>query len=159
MLAALAVAVGFALLPWIGEARPPADAVLPLPSPAARAALFGCVFAACGAYCAGLWSGGRRTLPMRTWRLALVTASGVEVGPARAAARYLAWWIGPAAAIAVYVALRPAGHARWAGVLLALNYAWALIDPNRSFLHDRLAGTRLVRADAPRRPAATYEPS
>lgn len=158
LLAALAVAIGFALLPWTGNAGPLADAALPLPSSAARAGLFACVFAGCGAYCVGLWSSNRRTLPMRTWQLTLVTASGFAVGPARAAARYLFWWIGPAAAIAAYVALRPAGHARWAGVLLALNYAWALFDPDHSFLHDRLAGTRLVRTDAPRATTAAPEP-
>jgi uncharacterized RDD family membrane protein YckC len=28
--------------------------------------------------------------------------------------------------------------------LLAVNYGWALLDPDRRFLHDRIAGTRLV---------------
>ena len=42
-----------------------------------------------------------------------------------------------------------------AGALVALdeqpvNYAWALGDPDRQFLQDRLAGTRLVVATAPR---------
>jgi len=39
-----------------------------------------------------------------------------------------------------------AGYARSAVGLLALNYAWALVDPDRQFLHDRIAGTRLVLA-------------
>jgi hypothetical protein len=28
--------------------------------------------------------------------------------------------------------------------LLAVNYAWALVNSDRQFLHDRIAGTRLV---------------
>ena len=30
--------------------------------------------------------------------------------------------------------------------LFVLNFAWALVDRDRQFLHDRLAGTRLVNA-------------
>lgn len=42
------------------------------------------------------------------------------------------------------------GASRWAGagVALACLLAWvalAWLDPQRQFLHDRLAGTRLVR--------------
>ncbi|MGH8852384.1 MAG: hypothetical protein ACREYD_15450, partial [Casimicrobiaceae bacterium] len=72
------------------------------------------------------------------------------VSAARAALRYLACWIGPAGAIGASLALRPHGHRGWAAALLALNYAWALVDPDRQFLHDRLAGTRMVRDGAPR---------
>jgi uncharacterized RDD family membrane protein YckC len=81
---------------------------------------------------------------MRTWRIALATATGAAVSPGRAALRYVGAWIGPACAIAAYLAMRPYGHRRWAAAFLAVNYAWALVDPDRRFLHDRLAGTRLV---------------
>jgi uncharacterized RDD family membrane protein YckC len=82
---------------------------------------------------------------MQAWRLALRTADGGLPSPARALCRYLAWWIGPACAIGAYLALRPLGHGRWALVAMTLNYGWALVDPDRQFLHDRLAGTRLMR--------------
>jgi uncharacterized RDD family membrane protein YckC len=59
--------------------------------------------------------------------------------------RYLAFWIGPALALAAYAAAQPAGLGRYAVALVALNYAWALVDRDRQFLHDRLAGTHLVR--------------
>ena len=49
-------------------------------------------------------------------------------------------WIGPGAVIALYAAT----HSRLAVLALALPYAWALVDPDRRFLHDRIAGTRLV---------------
>ena len=145
LLAALAVAVGLAMLPWMPAA---ASRTLTLPGSDARAVSFACLFTVAGAYCLWLWSGGRRTLPMRTWGIALVTAAGAVVTPGRAAVRYLAAWIAPACAIAAYLMLRPYGHRRWAAAFLTLNYAWALVDRDRCFLHDRLAGTRLIRAPA-----------
>jgi uncharacterized RDD family membrane protein YckC len=149
LLAALALLLGFILLPLIGPAEaPPAGDRLALLTPAGRAMSFCCLFALCAAYCIWLWSGGRRPLPMKIWRLALVTTDGGAPSARRAALRYLAWWIGPASAIAAYLALSRDGHGRWALVLLGLNYAWALVDPDRQFLHDRIAGTRIVRSDA-----------
>ena len=147
LLGALAVAIGLILLPLLGADAGHAGGAPALPGPGARAVSFACLFAAFGAYCIWLWSGGRRTLPMRTWGLALVTTAGAAVSLERAAMRYVAGWIGPACAIAGYLVLRPYGHRLWALALLAVNYAWALIDRDRRFLHDRLAGTRLVRAD------------
>lgn len=154
LLAALAVAIGLLLLPLIAPDAADASRALALPRPGARAVSFTCLFAGFGAYCIWLWSGGRRSLPMRTWGIALSTATGAVVSPGRAALRYLGGWIGPACAIAAYLALRPYGHRRWAVALLAFNYAWALFDRDRRFLHDRLAGTRLIRATAVRRRTA-----
>ena len=156
LLSALGLVIGFVLLPLLGPdtAAMPGDRALPSPDAAARAISFACLFGAYAAYCTWLWSGGRQTLPMRTWRLALRTAAGADVSPGRALLRYLAWWVGPACAVAAYLALRPYGQRRWAAALLALNYVWALIDPERQFLQDRLAGTRLGRDAAPRSPAA-----
>ena len=158
LLGAVAVAVGLILQPFLGTDAATARGALALPRPGARAVLFGCLFAVFGAYCSWLWSGGRRTLPMRTWGLALVTTAGGAVSLARAAARYVATWAGPACAIAAYLALRPYGHRRWALALLAVNYVWALVDRDRRFLHDRLAGTRLVRAARAREQPATGVP-
>ena len=122
------------------------ERALPLLNPGARAISFGCLFVVLGAYCVWGWSGGRRTLPMRTWRIAMESAAGARISIARAALRYAAWWIGPALAIAAYAALRPLAYGRWALALLAVDYAWALVDSDRQFLHDRIAGTRLVVA-------------
>jgi uncharacterized RDD family membrane protein YckC len=149
LLGALAIVLGFVLLPLVGPPGTPAPGDrLPLLTPAARVASFTCLFVLCAGYCVWLWSGGRRTLPMKTWRLALRVTDGAAPSVARAALRYLAWWIGPACAIAAYVALRHGGHDYWALALLAMNYAWALVDPDRQFLHDRVAGTRIVRSDS-----------
>ena len=150
LLTAVLLVIGFTLLPVVGPARP-ADAAAGaiasafyIMSPAARALSATLSFAACGAYCIALWSGGRRSLAMKTWRLALRARDGTAVSPRRAALRYLACWIGPLLAIGAYAALRPAGQQRWAVVLLVFNYVWACVDPDRLWLQDRLARTRLV---------------
>jgi uncharacterized RDD family membrane protein YckC len=146
LLATVALVVGFALLPVLTAAPslPADERALPLLKPASQAISFGCLFAVLGAYCAWGWSGGRRTLPMKTWRLAMESAGGAPVSISRAALRYVACWIGPGLAVAAYAGLRPLGYGRWAVALLAVNYAWALVNSDRQFLHDRIAGTRLV---------------
>jgi uncharacterized RDD family membrane protein YckC len=149
LLGALVLALGFATLPLYGLAAPGERSLVILP-PFTRAVSFGAVFAVCGAYCVWLWTGGRRTLPMKTWRIALESASGSVVTAGPALVRYLACWTAPACSILAYLILKPYGHGRWALALLVINHAWALIDPDRQFLHDRIAGTRLV-AELPSR--------
>ena len=148
LLAAVALVVEFALLPVLSAlyALPPDRRALPPLVPVAQAISLGCLFAVIGLYCVWGWSGGRRTLPMKTWRIAMEAATGTNIGIGTAALRYAAWWIGPAFAVAAYAALRPLGVGRWAIALVAVNYAWALLDPDRQLLHDRVAGTRLVAA-------------
>lgn len=150
LIAALILVTGFALLPITPGAGVHA---LPIARAPARAISFVMIVIVVGAYCVYFWSNGRRTLPMKTWRIAIVTRDGSPLPWPRALARYGASWIGPALAIAAYVALREAGHARQGFWLLATNFVWALVDRERLFLHDRLAGTRLVGApDATRGP-------
>ena len=152
VLAALLLLVEFALLPMVTPTdRGPADALrdasqpipylMSRPARAVSAALF---FGVCGAYCVGLWSGGRRTLPMKTWRIALRSRGGTRVSLQAAMLRYCACWTGPASAIAGYIALAPSRHGRWALALAAVNYAWASVDRDGQYLQDRIAATRLV---------------
>ena len=149
LLGAVLIAVGFAAAPLVSPAGPgPGPAAIPLPSAPARIAFFVLLFVVGAAYFGWSWTGGRRTLPMQTWRLRLVQTDGGAVTAGAGIRRYLAFWIGPAVAIAAYVALRPMGHARLALCLLAINYLWALVDRDRQFLHDRIAGTRLLRVPA-----------
>ena len=147
ILATLAVVLGFVLLPVVGStSMPTATSRLALLSSAARTISFVALFVLYAGYAAWLWSGGRRTLPMQAWRIALRTVDERLPTPWQALRRYLAWWIGPACAIGVYLLLRPAGLGQWALAALSINYAWALIDADRQFLHDRIAGTRVVRS-------------
>ena len=75
------------------------------------------VFASYFLYC---WLRGGQTLAMKAWRIRLV---GVSAG--RALARF-----------ALALLLVPTG----------VSILWALVDREGQFLHDRLAGTRLVPA-------------
>ena len=147
LLAALALCAGFALLPLASPTR--ADA-LTIPPVFVRTMIFCALAAAAAFYYAWFWAKGRRTLPQKTWRLRLVTVDGAALPRTVALLRYVAGWIGPALALAAYAALRGTGAARFAAALLLFNYAWALVDPSRQFLHDRLAGTRVVDEDAKR---------
>ena len=153
-IAAVLVAVAFALLPAVTPSRlAGADPeLLYIMSPEARALSAAASFGACALYCAGFWSGARRTLAMRTWHLALRTPEGAPVGVGKALVRYLGCLAGSALAIAGFAALQPFGYGAWSLALLAFNYAWALVDPDRQFFQDRLAGTRLV-LEEDRRPS------
>ena len=142
LLAAVVLITGFVALPLVTPARAGGLTVPGLPQ---RVFLFCLVFAVLAAYFTWTWSAGRRTLPMKTWRLALVQAAdGAPLPPRSALMRYLATWIGPSLALGAYGALQPFGlgaHAAW---LVGFNFLWAFVDPGRQFLHDRIAGTRIV---------------
>jgi uncharacterized RDD family membrane protein YckC len=81
----------------------------------------------CAAYFIYCWTRNGQTLPMKTWRIRLVTRQGGALPLGRAGLRYLL----ALASIAL------AGGGFW----------WALIDRDGQFLHDRLAGTRLIKAE------------
>lgn len=95
------------------------------------------------AYFGWLWSGGRRTLPMKTLHLLLSRTDGTDLGPARALARF-------ACALVLLVAALAAGH----GVhpllfaLAAVPWLWSFFDRDRRALYDVLSGTRLAVTDA-----------
>ncbi|WP_287695922.1 RDD family protein [Accumulibacter sp.] len=72
------------------------------------------------------WLHGGQTLAMKTWRIRLVSRDGLPLRPLQALLRYLLCW--------------PSILLGGAGI------AWALLDREGQFLHDRLAGTRLILA-------------
>ncbi|MEO6823335.1 MAG: RDD family protein [Nitrosospira sp.] len=78
-----------------------------------------------GTYFAWFWTHGGQTLPMQTWKFRLIMANGERVGLQRAVARYLF------AVIGIF--------------FFGCGILWALFDRERQFLHDRLAGTRIVK--------------
>lgn len=90
----------------------------------------GYLFLVLGIYFIACWSRGGRTLAMQTWRMQIVRRDGTPVGIGRAALRYVLAWI----------SLLPLGA----------GFLWACIDRDRQFLHDRLAGTRIVVSGDPR---------
>lgn len=141
LLVAVLFAANFLLLPLITPRR---EHELVVPGLPERVALFCLLFAILAAYFVWCWSNGRRTLAMKTWKLRLVRADGGAVTPRTALLRYLAAWIGPALAVAAYAALARHGWGAHAAWLVAFNFLWAFVDRDRLFLHDRVAGTRIV---------------
>lgn len=143
LIAAMALAAGFVLMPVTSHPGT-APGELTLPSPLARVLIFGTLAGGAALYFTWCWSDGRRTLPQKTWRLRLVDRCGASPTRRQALMRYAAAWIGPGAALAGYAALHAAGHGRNALAFAALNYVWAIVDRDRQFLHDRIAGTLVV---------------
>ncbi len=142
LVAALFLVVGFLTVPLS-----PAPGTVPslrVPDLPARVLSFALLFAAAAVYFGWSWTAHRRTLAMKTWRIALVRADGGSLTRKIALARYFSAWIGPVVALAAYLTLRPSGLGALALPVLALNFIWALFDPDRVFLHDRIAGTRIV---------------
>lgn len=84
------------------------------------------------------WQGGRQTLAMKTWKLRLVAHDDKPPRPLRLALRYVLAW--------------PSIGLGGVGIL------WAVFDRDHQFLHDRLAGTRLV-IDAPPTTASPPQPA
>jgi uncharacterized RDD family membrane protein YckC len=144
LLVALLLIAGFALAPFVSPSGSATSHTVGMPTTPARVGAF-VALALLGAIFYGWsWSEGRRTLPMKTWHLALATRDRAPVPRRTALVRYVAWWIGPALGLVTYATLRPHGLGAIALPLLLLNYLAAFVDPERQFLHDRVAGTRVV---------------
>lgn len=146
LLIAMAFGVGFALLPLVSPSAGAGQHDLPIPSLLARAITFCALVGGAALYYAWCWSHGRRTLPQKTWHLRLVGRDGGALSWPRALLRYAAAWTGPAMALAGYAALQGSDHPRNALAFMLVNYCWALFDRDGQFLHDRIAGTRVVAA-------------
>jgi uncharacterized RDD family membrane protein YckC len=142
---ALIFITGFLMLPLVSPGRAATATQLTQPPLPARVALFCVLFSVLALYFVWSWTGGRRTLPMKTWRMRIAMPDGTRPAARAALLRYLAAWIGPALAIGAYALLRERGAGFLALIVLALNFIWAFVDRDRQFLHDRLAGTRIVK--------------
>ncbi|HEU6455896.1 MAG TPA: RDD family protein [Roseateles sp.] len=118
------------------------------------------LFVVTGAYFTWGWTNSGHTLAMKTWRMQVVTTGGARLPLRMAIVRYLlAWgWFLPALLACTALGLKDKaqiGAAVAVGVL-----AWgltALFDRDRQFLHDRLAGTRLVQLPKPVKAGAPAE--
>jgi uncharacterized RDD family membrane protein YckC len=113
---------------------------------AMRAILQVYLFAVLGLYFVWFWQRGQ-TLPMKAWRLRLTGRDRGTVSPVRAFVRYLvaALTIGTSLVGALYLREHPGSAAAWIALVPGvLSIGWALGDPDRQCLYDRIAGTRLV---------------
>jgi len=78
-----------------------------------------------GIYFVWLWRHDGQTLAMKTWRLKLESAiTGGRLSLPQALLRYALSW--------------------FSLLFFGAGILWALFDRDRQFLHDRLAGTRIV---------------
>lgn len=82
------------------------------------------VFAVMGIYFIWYWLHGGQTLAMQTWGLKIVRQDGAMPTAGQVFLRYLLSW--------------PSLLFYGAGLM------WAIFDRDRQFLHDRLAGTRII---------------
>ena len=129
-------------------------------APAFQYAMKVWLFVVTGAYFVWGWTNSGHTLAMKTWRMQVVTHGGARLPLTTAIVRYLlAWgWFLPALLACTTLGLKDkaqVGAAVAVGVL-----AWGLtafLDRDRQFLHDRLAGTRLVLLPKPAKAGATAE--
>ncbi len=85
------------------------------------------LFFVIGLYFVASWRRGGQTLAMKTWKLRLVGADGARITLRQAMLRYVCAW--PCL------------------LLGGIGILYAPFDRQRRFLHDRLAGTRVVTAE------------
>lgn len=112
---AVVFVASFLILPVVGDLQAPWQRHL------FQAYILGVLFA----YFSAFWLRSGQTLAMKTWRIRLVGKGGDRLTMKQAALRF---------------AMALAGLA-----LAGAGFWWALFDRDRQFLHDRIAGTRLVR--------------
>lgn len=110
-----------------------------------RHALQAFVFLIFGIYFVWFWAKGQ-TLAMKTWRIRIVDRKGMPISQARALGRYaLSWlWFLPP-----LLGLSPFQLSGSESTVIITGWVivWALLSrfhPQGQFLHDALAGTRLI---------------
>ena len=102
-------------------------------------------------YFTWFWRRGGQTLAMKTWRFRVTSARGQPLTIVRALARFgcACLFFGPAVAglLLLFFPNRISPViAMWAFLPMMATILWARFDPDHQFLHDRMAGTRLVSA-------------
>ncbi len=110
-----------------------------------RHALQAFLFVIFGIYFTWFWAKGQ-TLAMKTWDIRVVDVHGRPVTQLRALARYALSWLWFLPALAAIAPFRLSGGES-AVLVTGWVLVWALLSrfhPQRQFLHDALAGTRLV---------------
>jgi uncharacterized RDD family membrane protein YckC len=87
------------------------------------------------AYFIWQWRRGGQTLAMKTWRIRIVTREGAPLALPHALNRFL--------------------FAAAGCLLVGAGFLWALVDREGLFLHDRLAGTKIIKEEGESRKAET----
>ena len=117
-----------------------------------RHALQAFLFVVFGIYFAWFWAKGQ-TLAMKTWHIRIVDAQGARLTQTRALCRYVASWLWLLPPLALVSPFQLSTGQTFLAVAGWVTL-WALasrLHPQRQFLHDAMAGTRLV-STVPARP-------
>ena len=110
------------------------------------------LFTIMGYYFTWFWTHGGQTLAMQTWKMRLVSADGRGLTKKQAIARYLFSLTGIFFFVAVNY-LFPINFVSYQQLALVSvlifgsEFIWALFDPDHQYLHDRLAGTRIIKLE------------
>ncbi len=80
-----------------------------------------------GYYFTWFWTHGGQTLAMQTWKMRVVTKDGKPLDKRKAASRYLLAIVGI--------------------LFFGIGLIWALFDRDHQFLHDKLAGTQIIKVE------------
>lgn len=111
---AVLMAAGFVYIPIFGNANGP------LEKASFQLYLLGVLMI----YFLVFWTRGGQTLAMKTWRIRLTNLSGANISLPQGILRF-------------FLAIISLG-------LLGAGFLWMFFDPQKQFLHDRLAKTRLI---------------
>lgn len=107
------------------------------------------LFCVAVAYFTWFWRHGGQTLAMKTWRFRVVNSDGGALDFATAFKRFICalLFYGPAS-VGLVLLFFPDLVARvismWAFLPMFATILWARHDADQQFLHDRMAGTRLI---------------
>lgn len=80
-----------------------------------------------GYYFTWFWTRGGQTLAMQTWKMRVVTIDGKKLNRRQAIIRYLLAVVGI--------------------LFFGCGLLWAIFDKKHLYLHDRLAGTQIVKVE------------
>jgi uncharacterized RDD family membrane protein YckC len=125
------------LFSTLGQMRNAMDARHPL--------LQGFLFVVFGVYFVWFWHKGQ-TLAMKTWHIRVVDLHGQQISQRRALARYVLSWLWFVPPLAVLTFFKPSGWqiTLWLTVWVVAYALLSRMLPSKQFVHDVLAGTRLV---------------
>lgn len=115
------------------------------------------LFLVLGFYFVWFWTRDKgQTLAMKTWHIRVIDKNGMPLTRARAALRYLLCWLWILPPLAILGLAPHWQDTKGLASLFSLSWVvfWALLArmlPERQFLHDILAGTRLIYQAPPPR--------
>ena len=114
------------------------------------------LFLAIGTYFLLCWARSGQTLPMKAWHIRLVDVDGATPSVRRLLLRYLLMWVLPAlGAAAIWGISTLTGRPSTLALFFAAPFTVFIptwFNPQKQFLHDLLAGTRLTNVAISKNP-------